>query len=1636
MQSPTFEITEQMLPSLLGANSLQELFSQLGYAIPEQGSLQDDYQTSLHTNDLLLENILSCKQLAQHFDETSVFYVYYYTLKTLTAPLMTRIFQELSRKNADFLVVLNKAGERKITLLYVDRAAGIFTQQPTNQTPDLLMQQSLPEMASAFVVGKATPRKIEVDLLHPKRVRVILRVLNRLAWPRGRSVAAHCHILHSAFDVADWSEEYFNNRALFSDHYLINLHDDADGFWQQTRKPGPVLRRFDRSYQRARELYDGIDRTLYGQPLAQTRDLLLTELFTALHFDARVVDSYVDTNGVRQPSYRLYARDLQTGQPTQQQIAICLAYGWGRELDTYQAVNEEMAASRQGLDETNAENPGAVVVNLLDQEGVDWAILTNGKLWRLYSAKAHSRATNYYEIDLAETLAIRRDSEHSQEAKDAFRYFWLFFSAEAFLHYPQYEQKTYLDYLFFESQQYALTLGDSLKKRIFEEIFAYFAEGLVHSAQRAGTLPTNMGLLSPEQCDKVLKPFFNATLTYLYRLLFLLYAESRDLLPLRDPSYYKQSLTKLKLEIADCVGDNQEQALKAIEQQYSYHSVAFYHYLNRLFRAVDKGDPQFNLPTYNGGLFLTESSLAAPVRTLEEWERLIDTLSPQELDTYLLSSYPISDRHLVSGLDKLARNLDPKSHKLVQIDYKSLGVRQLGSIYEGLLEFKLRVATEEMVEVKGAIVPARKAPPARKYASVKGPNDAYIENDRSDRKSTGSYYTPDYIVEYIVEQTVGPILDAKEQLLIPRFRQIEEKVVRQKRDNKEFERRQIRPKQIILLGPEELQLVDEFFDIKVLDPAMGSGHFLVETVDYITRRMLKFLERYPNNPIRRTLKEIELAIASDVEQQEVSIDRNRLTEINLLKRQVLKRCIFGVDLNRMAVELAKVSVWLDSFTLGAPLSFLDHHMKWGNSLLGGSIQEVKDGMARNIWGMDFAALLSGTDMMLQLSKRADVTVKEVHESQNFYTDAEQVLAPYKRLMDVWISEYFGNKGAQDTVNTQTKKILHGSYHELKGLTLASIEKGQQLADKQHKNFFHYDLEFPEVFFNALGRKPNGMAGFDAVIGNPPYVRQEGLSEDKNAFKELYKNVHSNIADLYTYFIERGHALLHNGGGIKSHFGMITANKFMRANYGKNLRKYLINEVKLEKLIDFGDLPVFGDATAYPVIISSTRARPSQEPIQYALMKTLAFDKLPLEIARVNTALPRNSFEGENWTLSSSSTQAILDKLKVNSVTLEQYTGGAIRRGILTGFNEAFIIDKATREQLIAQDPKSAEIIKPFLVGENVRKYTIDFQEKYLIWTYVGVPIKRYPAIFQHLQQYQEQLEKRWDKGKYWWELRHCDYYPDFEKPKIVFPDIAAHTQFAFDSKNLYAVNTTYIMPIVPHQIILLTILNSSLVEFFYRTISPSLRGGYMRFIYQYIAQIPIYKINFATPQPLRTQYLVEAKQLYQTTLSSQNQAEILAFVQHHLSQQPEASDVVQDLLAYLAEVMLDLNKQKQAEQRRFLEWLVLQLHLQPQPDKQGLALLKYKDELLDYPGDYQKHEEPLSFERLQEILLTRDNLKRMYPPPTRGTLELIKAAYSESLQVVLPLKEQLRQTDALIDQIVYRLYGLTAEEIQIVEGER
>src|ERR1035437_3237186 len=419
----------------------------------------------------------------------------------------------------------------------------------------------------------------------------------------------------------------------------------------------------------------------------------------------------------------------------------------------------------------------------------------------------------------------------------------------------------------------------------------------------------------------------------------------------------------------------------------------------------------------------------------------------------------------------------------------------------------------------------------------------------------------------------------------------------------------------------------------------------------------------------------------------------------------------------------------------------------------------------------------------------------------------------------------------------------------------NIKSGNSLIDT---DFYDTKLDFGEDRkvkpFNWQNAFPTVFAkgGFDAVIGNPPYVRQELLGEQKDYFAKKYL-VYHGTADLYTYFIERGIGLLKPNGL----FGIIVANKWMRANYGEPLRKWL-KKIPIMQIIDFKELPVFQGVTTYPCILICSNNKTIGN-IEITNVKTLDFHSLDEYVNANKIALQPSTLDDNGWKLSSDQEQNIFKKIHETGIPLGQYVNGKIFRGVLTGLNEAFIIDAATKDRLIKEDPKSSEIIKPFLIGKDIKRYQPPLYGKFLIFIPKGFtndkcknhrsPWKwieeNYTAVAKYLKQFEDKAKKRFDQGDYWWELRACDYYEAFEQPKICWGNLCNEPPFNIIMESFYINAPAVIISSTDYY--LLGLLNSSTLWYYLINISAGRNGGYIEAKPIYVSQLPVKEIKSDNP---------------------------------------------------------------------------------------------------------------------------------------------------------------------------------------------
>ncbi len=680
--------------------------------------------------------------------------------------------------------------------------------------------------------------------------------------------------------------------------------------------------------------------------------------------------------------------------------------------------------ARDEDDKAQANSPHGQILRYLStaeivsESRIRWGILTNGGAWRLYDHRARPRATGYFEADLTELLQPGNE--------DDLRVFHLLFRRDSFT-LQEGAAATFLEAAIAEGRRYEEQVAQDLSGVVFERVFPRLVQALADAS----------GESLPEIRE--------AALIFLYRLLFVLYAEDRGLLPVNDSRYDDYGLRKrARDDIARRMigGDT-----------FSTHATHYYDHLMTLFRLIDRGDASIGLPPYNGGLFASEAA------ELLENIRLADAkIAPIIYD---LSHTTASDRRFVN--------------------YRDMSVQQLGSIWERLLE------REPVRHDDGAII---------------------IRPNPYARKDSGSFFTPQDLVDLIVERTLKPL--AEERLAA-----FESRAVALKSDH--------RPKAQRIAELLELDPAEAVLNLKILDPAMGSGHFLVTAVDFLSDYIADLIERVPAVPewldggYASPLVERVASIRGDILQRaEASgwvVDPAHLTDQAVIRRMVLKRCIYGVDKNPLTVELAKVSLWLHSFTVGAPLSFLDHHLRCGDSLVGLRVPEALDDLLR-LGGLLTSSAVEGAEAaaqgMQRIEEMSDADVTEVRESAALFRGVEDTTADLRGLLDFLCGLRWLTAGMKQSDRAAFEAPLvdalgrqpESAYRLLaKGPDAVGPERSagqdafrpafydlwndaESIADRE--GFLHWEVAFPGVWRHWQNVSPEG--GFDAVIGNPPWDR--------------------------------------------------------------------------------------------------------------------------------------------------------------------------------------------------------------------------------------------------------------------------------------------------------------------------------------------------------------------------------------------------------------------------------------------------------------------------------------------------------------------------------------------------------------------
>lgn len=837
-------------------------------------------------------------------------------------------------------------------------------------------------------------------------------------------------------------------------------------------------------YEQARKLWTDNYTALRKQNEAFTRTQFIDPVLKLLGWDFLTESNMPREKHVKtrkRPDYCLFTDSKELTQAAA-----------GTDIDIYRSSATVLEAKRcqHNLDDASkTETPGwfpsqqiqDYLAHARDATGkrfFDWAILSNGNEWRLYTEKSSRDA--YFSFNLAE--------KESFCDLESFRLFYALFRAESFVRQPS--GNILLD----EIQQQSLTAQSELEKNLKNRVF-----NVLEDLGSAFRRETRNGISDTEEN---LEKTYHHSLIFLYRLLFILYAESRDLLPIRrerigGDSYYRDNFSLQRFV----------EKLRDRREFPSNDDTRLYSGLLDLFGLIDGGDERRNrlasVTRFNGGLFdlKKESSLAPEI---DEWR--------------------IGDKDLADVLRQLIFAQPPASARQAQqtlsteesIDYATLEVRQLGDIYEGLLGAHFEVD-------------------ARSRESL------LLKNQNGENHRQGIFYTPDWVVLFLVRQTLRPLLDEIEKTT--------------------------EIKKTLVGKSEEATKNDSFaravLDLDLCDPAMGSGHFLVRATEYLAEEIF----RHPTTKLKtekvvsgiRTKSEIQksgrIPVSPGLKQDDA--------EIAYWRRRVVESCIYGVDLNPMAVELAKLSLWLTCIATDEPLNFLDHHLMQGNTLLYAEPAEL-----------DRAPTASGDDQLFDLrdafaGKLAEVirTATIIESQPNTELDrikalekawggAQESLGSLLTTADTWLALADGMPlEADDYLLLQRLTYRPGE------LEPEEKDRAEELAEKlpkmlasfqKHHQAFHWQLRFPGVFYNDDGHPlPEKKSGFDAILGNPPYISTQTQSGGGDPRKLLTRRF-GYADDLYVHFTDLGFRLLRPGGG----FGFIVSDTFFTLGTKQRMRELL------------------------------------------------------------------------------------------------------------------------------------------------------------------------------------------------------------------------------------------------------------------------------------------------------------------------------------------------------------------------------------------------------------------------------------------------------------------------------------------------
>ncbi|WRE75564.1 class I SAM-dependent DNA methyltransferase [Helicobacter pylori] len=745
----------------------------------------------------------------------------------------------------------------------------------------------------------------------------------------------------------------------------------------------------------------------------------------------------------------------------------------------------------------------------------------------------------------------------------------------------------------------------------------------------------------------------------------------------------------------------------------------------------------------------------------------------------------------------------------------------------------------------------------------------------------GSFYTPSFITSYMCKESIESIvLDKFNQTYKIECENLTELRNYFKNSYKENKRK---------------EYLNTLLTLRICDPAVGSGHFLVSALNemVLIAYELGLIASLYRHDLKLENDEIIIHTPEDkifkytIPHSENDPHHQIQKELFNLKKDIIENCLFGVDINPNSCEITKLRLWIELLKYSyyifeegkntnnlETLPNIDINIKCANSLISRfnlnddlkkipnikkKIQEYKDLVAQYkdpnpLYPLNKADLIN---KIQDLKNTFSLTLKDPKTKAELEKAIEKHIKKYndfalddKSLLD-GLNYFIPNLFGTPKLSPKEEEEAFASYGRIRALRK---KLDDALSGGEYQNAFEWRFEFPEVLDDE-----GDFLGFDCIIGNPPYIRQEHIKDLKPLLQKQYQDFYNSTADIYTYFFALAYHLLKE----KGFNAFITSNKYARAKYGAKLREWLLKKTTIVSYMELNALKVFESAAVDTSIISFIKQTPPKESI-FEYYEPTPNDKDDLK-STPSLSMKQNALSTESFIFANATLLDLRDKIESVGTPLKDWDI-QIYRGILTGANEAFIIPTEKRDAILnacktqEERERTERLIKPILRGKDIKRYSYEWAGEWLINTHNGytsalkskippIDIEKYPATKAHLDAHYDTIATRCDQGDTPYHLRNCAYLEDFEKEKIVYGEIVQEPRFYLDNGEcglgyFYAEATSFILT-GEHLHYLLGMLHSKLITFAFKTFYAG--GGLGESGYRYkkafIERLPIPKIT-------------------------------------------------------------------------------------------------------------------------------------------------------------------------------------------------